>query len=239
MTDDGRPPISSWPSLVARAAADGLAVRGAFHPQPPDLGLFAAFGEPIGTCVLLGFTGAAQWTVFSGSREAADGGPDPLDRWSRRVVDALAAELGAVAAYPFGERALPFQRLALRCEPVHPSPIGLLIHPEWGLWHAYRGALLLRDRWEIPAAAGRPRPCDRCRSQPCLTSCPVGAFGAEGYDVAVCTRHVASPAGSDCRERGCLARRACPVGAEHRYGPPQARFHMEAFLGATREKPQR
>jgi hypothetical protein len=31
---------------------------------------------------------------------------------------------------------------------------------------------------------------------------------------------------------GCRARRACPVGAEHAYGPEQANFLMRAFLRA-------
>jgi hypothetical protein len=34
---------------------------------------------------------------------------------------------------------------------------------------------------------------------------------------------------------GCLARRACPVGQAHVYGPAQARFHMAAFLAAHRD----
>ena len=36
------------------------------------------------------------------------------------------------------------------------------------------------------------------------------------------------------RERGCMARRACPVGRDHLYPAAQARFHMEAFLNARR-----
>jgi len=35
-------------------------------------------------------------------------------------------------------------------------------------------------------------------------------------------------------EGGCLARRACPVGAEHAHQPAQAAFHMRAFLAARR-----
>ncbi len=31
---------------------------------------------------------------------------------------------------------------------------------------------------------------------------------------------------------GCLARRACPVGAEQAHGPEQAAFTMRAFLRA-------
>ena len=33
-----------------------------------------------------------MWEVFSGSPEASDGRPDPLDRWSRRVIGNLAAD---------------------------------------------------------------------------------------------------------------------------------------------------
>jgi hypothetical protein len=62
----------------------------------------------------------------------------------------------------------------------------------------------------------------------------VGAFATEGYDAAACAGHVAAPAGADCLELGCRARRACPVGPERQYDPAQARFHMAAFLAARR-----
>jgi len=81
--------------------------------------------------VLLGFTGGIQWRHFAHAPEAQDRLPDPLDRWSRRIIGALAREFDAFDVYPSAssEAPLPFQRLALRCEPVHQSPIGLLIHP--------------------------------------------------------------------------------------------------------------
>ena len=77
------------------------------------------------------------------ARNAPGAGPaDPLDRFSRRVVGALARALGVTALYPFGGPPhLPFQQWAQRAEPVHPSPIGVLIHPVYGPWHSYRGAL--------------------------------------------------------------------------------------------------
>ena len=37
----------------------------------------------------------------------------------------------------------------------------------------------------------------------------------------------------ECREAGCLARRACPVGREHAYRPAHAAFHMTAFAKAN------
>jgi hypothetical protein len=105
----------------------------------------------VGTLVLLGWTGGRQWPVFVVSREATDGEPHPLDRWTRRLIDTAASELGAMAFYPFGGPPYhDFQRWALRAEPVARSPIGLLIHPDWGLWHAYRGALGFRERLALP-----------------------------------------------------------------------------------------
>jgi hypothetical protein len=211
-----------------RIAAVGLAFRGALHPAAEDL---APAG--IGTLVLVGFTGGREWPVFAGSPENADGLPDPLDRWSRRVVGALADGLDATALFPFGGPPfLPFQRWARKAEPVKPSPLGILIHPDWGLWHAYRGALAFCARLDLPPPDFRPSPCESCSEKPCLSACPVDAFGPVGYDVPACVGHISSPAGADCISFGCLARRACPVGVEHRHGSGQAQFHLRAFLKA-------
>jgi hypothetical protein len=162
--------------------------------------------------------------------------PHALDRWSRRVIGALAREVSGTDAYPSGAPAspVPFQRLALRCEPVHPSPIGLLIHPRWGLWHAYRGALLLPAAVELPRLEPSVSPCASCETRPCLSSCPVRAFRPGAYALEACVDHVLGDARRECRGHGCLARRACPVGAEYRYGRDQANFHMEAFLRSVR-----
>lgn len=222
-------PTPTLAELARRAEAVGLAVRGAFHPTD-DEEILRPIGVRAGTVVLLGFTGSVQWANFAGSAEAADGLPDPLDRWSQRVTGVLAADIGALAIYPGGAPRLSFQRLAARCEAVHQSPIGLLIHERWGLWHAYRGALLLSGKVELSPLDRAAHPCSACRAQPCLTSCPVAAFGADGFNLAACAAHVAGAAGSECRDRGCLARRACPVGAEFRYVDEQAKFHTAAFL---------
>ena len=226
-------------TLRRRAADTGLVLRGAFHPQPEDrLGC--------DTLVLLGFAGRVGWPGFAVSPEARDGAPDPLDRWSRRVIGALAASLGGAALYPFsGPPWHPFQRWAQRAEPVHPSPLGILIHPDWGLWHSYRGAIALPERLDLPPPDQRPSPCETCATRPCLTACPVGAFSGAGYDVARCAEHIGSVAGADCMASGCAARRACPVGGAHRYDAAQAGFHMRAFRAsrassaALRATPQR
>lgn len=188
---------------------------------------------PAATLVLLGWVGGDGWQTFAGSPEAHDGVPNPLDRWSRRVIDSLADALDATALYPFsGPPWLPFQRWAQRADRVFVSPLGILIHPDWGLWHSYRGALAFHAHLDLEPAAASVSPCESCADKPCLTRCPVSAFSNEGYDVAGCRAHLSSPAGAACMEGGCLARDACPVGTRHRYAPAQAAFHMRAFRNA-------
>ena len=197
----------------------------------------AALGLPAHSrgLALFGYGGPALWAAFSSSPEAADSAPDPLDRWSRRVGDALAGALGAQAFYPFDAPPPPFLRWARRVEAVWPSPLGMLVSAERGLWSSYRVALavtgdLTPDWPEAPPPSHRP--CDSCAGQPCLTGCPVDAFSAEGYDIEACAAHLRRPEGARCREGGCLARRACPVGHGLAHGPAQAAFHMAAFLKA-------
>ena|SRR5450631_825539 len=222
--------MSSYDFLCRRAVSLGLAVRGAFHPAPGESEQLLP-ETPAGTIILLGFTGSQQWDLFKRSPEAGDGMPHPLDRWSRRTIGLLALESGAQDVYPNGSLPqLPFQRLATRSEPVHQSPIGLLIHAQWGLWHAYRGALVLPLRIELPPVATSAHACVECAAKACLSSCPVHAFRAGSFDFRACLDHVRSAAGADCLERGCRARRACPMGTEFRYVEDQAQFHMRAFL---------
>jgi ferredoxin len=211
----------------------GLVLRGGFHPEPGEGVPPMHAGGACASLVLLGNVGASIWPAFSASPENGDGRPHGLDRWTRRVIDGIARQFDAEALYPFGGPPwLPFQRWAQRAEPVAPSAIGILIHPDQGLWHAYRGALAFAGRLSLPTMTPRPRPCDSCVERPCLSACPVGAFKPEGYDVDACRAHVAGAKGRICREGGCLARLACPVGREMAYPPAQMAFHMAAFLSS-------
>jgi hypothetical protein len=206
----------------------GLVPRGAFLLEEGErTGALA----DIRTIVLAGMAGREGWSAFAASSEVSDGLADPLDRWSRRVIEGLAGELAGRALFPFGGPPfLPFQQWARRAEPVHASPIGILIHPRYGLWHSYRGALGFSEKLAIAAPATVRAPCETCTGRWCLKACPVEAFSDAGYDVAACAGHLRSAAGADCMGFGCRARRACPVGAEHAYGPEQANFIMRAFL---------
>lgn len=204
--------------------------------EPGDGLADIAPGAPARALVPVVNAGSDFWPHFTASPEFADGKPDPLNRWTRRVVSAIAASLGAGAVFPFdGPPFLPFQQWALRTGTVSPSPLGVLAHRTWGPWFAFRGALVFGDAFEPEPTAREPGggPCEACAEKPCLDACPAGALGrTHGYRPAVCRSFVAADGAASCGARGCLVRHACPVGRDFAYRPEQARFHMRAFVAA-------
>lgn len=211
------------PALTAIANAtrsQHLAPLGALDLEPDEVPGYAGL-------VLLGPAGPDFWEHASAAPEFADGTPDPLDRWSRRVIGALANGLGARALFPWdGPPWPPFTGWARRSGRAWPSPVGLLVHDTQGLMLSYRGALALPHRIALPPAI--PRPCDTCAGQPCRTACPVGALSPDGYDVAGCKSDLDRP-GNTCMARGCAVRRACPLSHGAARTEAQSAFHMGYF----------
>ena len=221
--------LPTYRAIETSLAEHGLIVRGGFHPGPEDGVPPLRDGRRTATVVMVGNAGSALWPHFSASPEA--GCLDhPLDQWTRRVLDDIAQGLDATLFLPFdGPPYLPFQRWAQRADTVSSSPLGLLIHPEFGLWHAYRGALAFEDRLELPNGERKASPCDTCDGRPCLTACPVEAFSHDGFSAYICRDHLSTIEGADCMDGGCLARRACPVGQDWHYNEPHTAFHMRWF----------
>ncbi|PRY21144.1 hypothetical protein CLV78_11017 [Aliiruegeria haliotis] len=189
-------------------------------------------GLPCGTrsLVLLGPSEPGFWPFLQKEKEFRDGRPDPLDRWSRRAISEIASDLGATPVFPFdGPPYLPFHDWALRTGRFWQSPINLLVHDEAGLLVSIRGALALP--WSLQPDAAMPAPCKHCREAPCLTSCPVDAFGPSGYAAEDCRGYLDTSDGADCLMAGCLARRACPISRAYPRRPSQSAFHMAAFHG--------
>lgn len=217
-------------NIISEAVAHaGLMCHGGFYPRPED-----AVPGAAGTVVLVGNAGPDMWRAFTAEVPAEERRtrPDPLDTWIRRTLTAVAGSLGATPLFPFdGPPYLPFSRWARRTGTVYTSPIGPLIHPEFGLWHAYRGALVFADPLPLPPVDQGPSPCDRCEGRPCLQTCPVQALRDGEYDVDACVDHLGTPAGIDCMMLSCRARRACPVGRRYQYEPDQSILHMRGFLG--------
>lgn len=211
--------------VLSRIRREGFAVLGWFAPGPDDrVQAGAQF------VILIGNAGPEMFRRFM--RERTPQGS--MDEWTRATVDPLAADLHAQAVYPFDTPPLPFLTWARKAQAGHISPLGLNIHPTYGLWHAYRAALLFPVAFDLPRLASGAHPCESCTEKPCLSACPVSAFDGSSYDVAACGRHVLSEAGESCMTGGCLARRACPVGKAYTYQPPQIQFHMRAFAEARK-----
>lgn len=209
-------------AVESRANREQLTVFGAFHPKPADK---APSGT--GTLILLGPREPGFWQMFSRSPEMQDGTPDPLDRWSDRVITQMARDVGADPLFPFGGPPFqPFIRWAHGSGRAHQSPVGLLVHDVAGLMVSYRGALAFADVFDLPECP--PNPCLTCTAQPCKTACPVDAFGLGFYDVPTCKADL-DRAGNDCMTRGCAVRRACPISQRHGRAEAQSAFHMEAF----------
>ena len=235
-------PAASPPSralLEETLAGHGLRLRGGWRPVADDVFTRLPGGQQAAVVWMAGVVGSAFWPIFKASSFFQDGLPDPLDRWSRDIGTDLASRWGGVALFPFdGPPYHPFQQWATRAEPLQSSPLMLRIHPEFGLWHAYRFALalpaVLPDDLavtpQVPTMA-QPDLCLTCDGQPCLSACPVQAFTGTTYQLDACAAHLHSADGGDCMQSGCLARRACPVGREHIYQPEHAAFHMRAFAG--------
>lgn len=206
-------------ALRTAARAQALRVVGAVPLTPAD-------GLPgMGSLWLLAPDGARFWPAFTASPEARDRRPDPMDRWSARVIGAVAEGMGGTAVFPFGLPHRPFYAWALRSGRFHPSPVHLLVHRRMGLWASFRGAIALPDP---VTARPQPSPCTRCPA-PCTAACPPGALTTAGYDTATCHAFLDSPAGGDCMARGCAVRRACPAGKSYGRLPPQSAWHMRQF----------
>ncbi len=207
---------------------NGFTPLGWFAPVPDD-----KVPEGARFVILIGNAGPDMFRRFAGERDPAC---DSMDAWTRDTVGHLARALDADAVYPFDMNPpWPFLTWARRGGAGHVSPLGLNIHPAYGLWHAYRAALLFPVAFDIPVQRPGPHPCESCANRPCLGACPAGAFDGASYDVPACVAHLATPAGHACMAGGCLARHACPVGQGSAYAPAQAEFHMRAFLRARQE----
>jgi hypothetical protein len=228
--------VSRGPAIVEQLRAalgvHGVFVRGCLSFSEGE-GPHLSDGTSARSVVLLGNIGGSIWPAFSKwlDMPANRMRKDPLDDWSKAMIRPVASELGATAYFPSDPPWQPFQQWAMRAEGLKASPLGILIHPLYGLWHGYRGALGFTDVLEdVEMATSSRHPCDLCVEKPCMAVCPVDAVGAAGFHVQGCRSHLRTPEGrAGCMVSGCLARNACPVGAGYRYSAEQLAFHMAAL----------
>lgn len=193
-----------------------------------------------GTLLLLGNGGQDFWRAFCRGRAP---GEHPVDDFSARVSEqALQRLLPATERrrlFPAPDCPLLLQRAMARAGWHAPSPLGVGMHAEFGLWSACRAAWWLAAELELPAAglpAGERRDeradhCAQCVEKPCLAACPGRALSSDRPPQLERCADYRLLDGSDCADT-CLARLACPVAPEHRYSDEQLNYHYQLARSA-------
>jgi len=198
--------------------------------------------------ILLGHGGRRLWEKVSA---AGLPGEHPIDDYTRLTVARWFAEFMPTQRYRIlypdpGPTPIGLQALGALAGWHHASPLMLGIDPQWGSWFAYR-AVVVADSGFLPffpvdpeASRGfygrslqdihpeESNPCRSCHAAPCISHCPATALSPQGMALSACVDY-RRQADSACRET-CLARLACPVGADHRYNEAQLRHTYSRSL---------
>ncbi|HEX6734134.1 MAG TPA: hypothetical protein VF096_04920 [Azonexus sp.] len=187
--------------------------------------------------ILLGHAGRRLWDCV----QAVDlSGEHPIDDYCRQTVARFFAEQlpGETYRLPYpGDTPIGLQALGTLAGWHRTSPFMVGVDAEWGSWFAYRAVILCATDFAPTPVIEAPSPCLDCRDQPCIAACPAGAAGTP-FNLAACTDERLR-VDSGCAY-GCLARNACPLGAEHRYVEAQIRHSYAqslAMLRAWRQGP--
>ncbi len=194
--------------------------------------------------VVIGNGGSALWSALTKHAERNPGWwkrDHPLDDFTRTAVEneiaAAARESGVrcTIVFPFmqGKATLNFIELGKASGLAGPSILGVVVHPRFGPWIAFRAALLIDALIDEPGEARDFDPCPTCATRSCIAACPTAAVAfPSGWDIPRCLtyRIEAEP---DC-SRGCHARIACVLGPEHRYPDDELAHHQGRALAAMR-----
>lgn len=186
--------------------------------------------------ILIGHQGRDFWNAL---QQRGMHGAHPVDQF---VTECVAQWMQVTMQAPAWRQVFPgpgmvgLQRLGGLAGWHQPSPFWVGVDAEWGSWFAYR-AVVLADT-ALPPTPRRecPPPCATCVARPCVNACPAGALadtmtGAQRLSACLDFRRQSA---SPCQDR-CLARNACPVGAEHRYSDQQISYHYLHSMRAIRE----
>lgn len=193
--------------------------------------------------VVIGNGGADFWRAFRAHAAAHPGWlqrRDPLDDFTRLIIEQEIVSpiqgraRRCIAVYPFGDGpTLNFMQLAMLAGLAGPSIIGVVVHPRFGPWIAFRGALLVDCEIDHPGDAMGFDPCPTCSSRSCISACPAAAVSfPAGWDIPKCLAHRVE-AHPDCAER-CHARVACVLSPEWRYPNDELAYHQARALSVMR-----
>lgn len=186
--------------------------------------------------ILFGHVGRRLWDcVQSEGLDTAN----PIDEYSVRTIQRwlqqAAPEAHTRFVFPIGlpqGKHVGLQRLGILAGWHHPSPFFVGVDAQFGSWFAYRAALLADTSFATSDVEDHGDPCAVCEDKPCIRACPGDALVSGTMDMQACHRQRLR-ADSPCA-LGCIARRACPVGVEHRYEDSQIRHSAQGSLNTIR-----
>ena len=157
------------------------------------------------------------------------------------VLDRLDADAEATVLYPAPTFRLSLLQLGRMAGWQQRSPLGLGLHPQYGLWFAYRVVLLIDgDCFKqapdepVMTADTTASTCLNCESRACIQRCPAAALSLHALpDMQRCSSHRLAT-DSSCETR-CLAREACPVATEYQYPEQQIAYHYGRSINQLRQ----
>jgi epoxyqueuosine reductase len=193
---------------------------------------------------VIGNGGGEFWKAFKRHVDANPGWSErdnPLDDFTRATVE---REVGGMLAaqriahetiYPFmsGGATLNFMEAGRAAGLSGPSILGVMVHPTYGPWIAFRAAILLEEPIDAPGEALGFDPCPSCTARTCISACPGEAVHfPQGWNIPKCLTHRVEVE-ADCAAR-CHARAACVLGPEHRYPEEELAYHQGRALRSMR-----
>lgn len=183
--------------------------------------------------LLLGHGGRTLWEQVQSDWQA----DDPIDNYSIRVTKQFLHDYCDDAPhhilYPLTDMPLPLQQLGMLAGWHHRAPLGIGINGVYGVWFAYRVAVLTTAVLAPTEPMDTPSPCTNCVDKPCVSACPGRAVGeVGGFQAIPCFTHRVK-SNSSCADR-CLSRLACPYFPEHRYSDTQIQYHYTLSLPSLR-----
>jgi ferredoxin len=224
-------------SAAEELVAEGLNLQASFviNQLPDDLKEQLHQHAPESTAyrnlMLFGNGGTRLWQCMQKNQQDET---HLVDSFFIDCIDRVFADSDYKTVYP-GNHFLPLQGLGRLAGWHHDSTMGLGIHPVFGLWFAYRGAVLTNTEFSpytTDSSAMPESPCDTCEREPCITACPARAVTTDRYQVRQCTDYRLQ-AESSCQSR-CISRQVCPLGKEHQYLPDQMKHHYDFSLAAIK-----
>lgn len=216
-----------------------LATIVSMRQLPDTIWLDKAYRKDTGCLLLLGHGGRLFWERYKNyCTVSVLTTADPVDHFSatvsKRALQHHLSHITREAMFPLTDCPVNLMALGQFLGWHTPSPLGMGINAQYGMWSAYRALWWLgaeaeteiirsaRDEVAIPETDI----CSQCITQDCLLACPASALAMGAMPNLQRCADYRLLADSACQDT-CRARMACPVVPEHRYTGEQMAYHYD------------